>query len=461
LLFVALSVTSVATAAELERAPVARPQPTRAEIAEMPFLERPTEFSAERWMLYGWRLRFYARTKGIFARDLADPSDRAEAYLRGRLRADTALLPTLDAYLDGHLNLRYRRNRDGDDDGVVDGELREAWLKWRPELQIPGAFLQAGRIRIREQRGFWWDEEIEVARIGVDSSLWSGFVGYGARLTQDEIDDDGRRNIQDDLSWLMIEVRHQWQFENFIELRALVQTDTGDRPQVGSFTSRSTSDEDLAWLGGRLTGKTPKKRGRARVHYWFEAVGLTGEETRISPAGGGIVLERRREDASGFAFDFGATLETALPGRFSISAAFATASRYFRQPSIFRNRIVLAGNTYFRRFGEVLRPSLSNMHVVSAAIGFALHRDVWLETVYHHYWQQDAAPYLTDDALVLEPSGTSRNLGHAFDVILGIDVWKKWEVQLAYGAFLAESAFDGKSGNLAQRATASIRKEWP
>jgi hypothetical protein len=45
--------------------------------------------------------------------------------------------------------------------------------------------------------------------------------------------------------------------------------------------------------------------------------------------------------------------------------------------------------------------------------------------------------------------------------LLGVDIWEKWDLQMAYGAFLAESAFDGKSGNLAQRATASIRREWP
>ncbi len=438
------------------------PIPPMEEIATQPLLERPTRFDRDLWMLYGWRLRLRTEAKGIFRRDLIDPSDDGETFLRARLRAETQILPRLDARLDGRVNLRYERTRNDKDDVGVDGELSEGWLRWRQPLGLPVGYLQGGRIRFRDPRSWWWDEDFESALVGIDTSLWKGVFGVGSRLTQNQIDDDGRRNLQKDLTWIFAELRHQWRKDNFVELRLLRQYDTGDDETPGTFTTRIASNEDLLWIGGRLEGRTAPHRGESQIHYWLEAAGLGGRETRLSRIGN-LVIALDRRDVSEWALDAGATWASTWPGRLSFTLAFASGSRRFRQPSLSRNRVVFndSSTTRFRRYGEVLRPSLSNLHVLTAAVGAELARGVWLETLFHRYWQQDAQGFLVDDGLARQPAGSNRDIGQALDVVLGVDAFEGWHLEAIYGALFAGSAWGGKDGDVAQRATLLIRRLWP
>ena len=434
---------------------------TRRQIASLPFANRPTRFDAERWMLYGWRVRAQTQVRGIFTEDIAEPSERNEVFGRARLRLDTELVPHLDAYLDGRVNLRWTRSRSGNRSTVVDGELSEAWLRWDRPLSLPAGFVQAGRIKTKEERGFWWDEEIESFRIGVDTSLWEGQLGVGARLSQDEVDDDGRRELQDDLTWILFELRHQWSFDNFVEFRLLQQFDQGSSDRVGAIARTFATDEDLLWVGGRVTGRTPGSRSSHRIHYWLEAVSLTGHETSLVRLRSDRVASARDRSVSEWALDLGLTLETALPGALSFTAGFATASERFRQPSLFRNRMKFAGNLALRRYGEVLRPNLSNLHIATAAVGLAPFRGAWLQAAYHRYWQANRQPFLADDALVQAPFGRDRDFGHAVDAGIGIDFLDKWRLELIYGVFFADDAFGARDDETAHRGSALLRREWP
>ena len=434
----------------------ARPTSERAD----PVGESLGRFDGDGFEIYGWRLRLQSAARGIYARDVILPG-RGEFLLRHRLRADATFFDKLDLRADGRVNLRYRRDRANRDDVVVDGELSEAWLRLRDPFGLDGAFVQLGRMRLRDDRSYLWDEDIEALRAGFRSSLWSGFAGYGGRLSQGNIEDDGRRDLLRDFGWFFAELRHQWRYEQTLEARVLQQRDFGGNPSLGEFSERFASNEDLLWLSGRAAGRIGRGGGPEALRYWLDVSWLGGDELRLTRDAAQRVTGRRSGSVSEWAFDLGASLELDLSWRTAFTVSYAAGSERFRQPLLARNRAPFTGPVRFRRLGEVLRPGLSNLHVLTLAVGTEVGPQIWLETVFHRYWQDEASSFLVDDALVEQPLGSDRDLGWAVDVVAGLQLAQRWQYVMAYGVFVAGDAFGAREGKAAHRLTLFLRKEWP
>jgi hypothetical protein len=432
-----------------------------------PEARRRTQKTAPgRWSLYDDRLRLRLTTlaKGIFFDDFASApgadDEEVEALTRLRLRADFVLSDLIDGRLDSRINLRWSQDELRDRDLEVDGELTEAWLRARRPIGSGEGFLQIGRSRLREERGWWWDEEFESVRVGYESPLWRSQLGVGERLTQDEIDDDGRRDLRDELTWLFGELSHQWFFENFIEARWLTQIDRDRGPRTGASTSQLAADEDVTWIGVSARGRAPAQWLGLPVRYWLDFAWVGGEEVRLRRAAGSSQVVRDPRHVDGTGLDLGATIETSLPATPAFTFAYAYGSSLYRQPSLKRNRSALSGTPRFRFYGELLRPQLANLHVVTAGVGFALGPHLWLETLGHQYWQDRTRSELRDDPFVQSPDGKNRDLGRGVDVVLGLRPDGPWIFDVAYGVFWAGAAYDAQ-GRDAHRVNLRFGRHWP
>ena len=123
----------------------------------------------------------------------------------------------------------------------------------------------------------------------------------------------------------------------------------------------------------------------------------------------------------------------------------------FRQTGLQDNSDKWLGVDNFRYYGELFDPELSNMHILTASLGFPLFRNSSIEFTYHHYRQAEAAPFLRDVRFKRDPNGLNRALGQEWGVILGIEEWDRWEFELTTSLFRTGQAFSPDEGQLSQR----------
>src|SRR5439155_7306908 len=97
-----------------------------------------------------------------------------------------------------------------------------------------------------------------------------------------------------------------------------------------------------------------------------------------------VVSSRPTRDVSGFAFDARGTWATRAPARPALTLGYAFGSgdsnarrgvdTGFRQPDVFKNRDRFLGADVFRIYGEIVRPNLSNLHIVTGSLGYRVLR---------------------------------------------------------------------------------------
>lgn len=381
--------------------------------------------------------------------------------------------PSVHAYFDGRLNLR-RRNRDdgidSDTDYQADLEVKELWLE-KTDIVIPASYAKIGRSKLLEPRGWWWDDEFESLRSGYDTTLLKTELGIGQRLTQTRINEDERLNFEGDITWLFGTVSHQWRAGQFLEGRLLFQMDDNQNAKVGDILktdAQRNQDNDLVWIGARLTGEESFNNALDKIRYWVDLAYVTGSEERLVTTTTATQQEQvtaiRDEDVDGFAFDVGLTAQPdAIPGAaVTLSYAYAPGdsdNTGYRQPLLHRNKAKFSGFNRFRTYGEVLRPNLSNLHIITAAFGYPLGHNSWLESVYHYYRQDDSSREILDSRLRINPDGRDTDIGHAFDFILGNNLAKGMSYELVAGTFIAGSAFN-TSDDLAYRIAFKLRYDF-
>lgn len=113
----------------------------------------------------------------------------------------------------------------------------------------------------------------------------------------------------------------------------------------------------------------------------------------------------------------------------------------FRQSGLNDNQDRLLGKFSFRYLGELTRFDLQNLVVWTAGIDFRIASDTSLDLVWHHYRQEYALAALGPTRLRLTPDGSSRELGHEVDLLLGINSFDPVRIQLAIGYFQPGEAF--------------------
>ena len=184
-----------------------------------------------------------------------------------------------------------------------------------------------------------------------------------------------------------------------------------------------------------------------RVGYWLNAALRTGV--------------RRGEDGDrdrtlgGHALDAGITwtLDRRFDPSITLGAARASGDRSgsdddegFRQSGLHSNEFRLGGRNRFRYLGEVIDPELTNLRVLTLAVGARLDKRWAVDVAWHRYAQVRADDRLRGADLRYEPSGESTELGDALDVVVGFRGSKSLAVLGTAGLFDPGAAFADDPG---------------
>ncbi|HMS16564.1 MAG TPA: alginate export family protein, partial [Planctomycetota bacterium] len=132
--------------------------------------------------------------------------------------------------------------------------------------------------------------------------------------------------------------------------------------------------------------------------FWLDLGHSFGEEDGVSTRGYGV-------DAMVMWADRDSIVEPSI----YVGFAFGSGERNdpgerrhgFRQSGLHDNAMRLNGVTSFRYMGELVRPELSNLMVLTAGVGFRLFERTSIDFVWHHYRQVIAQPFLVDTRLRL------------------------------------------------------------
>jgi hypothetical protein len=113
----------------------------------------------------------------------------------------------------------------------------------------------------------------------------------------------------------------------------------------------------------------------------------------------------------------------------------------FRQSGLNDNNDRLNGITSFRYLGELMRPELANLRVFTLGGGVRWARDFSVDLVWHHYAQDEASAHLFDSRLRLTPQGIYPELGTEWDLIVGFDAGRAFDMELVLAKFEPGRAF--------------------
>jgi alginate production protein len=131
--------------------------------------------------------------------------------------------------------------------------------------------------------------------------------------------------------------------------------------------------------------------------------------------------------------------------------------RSFRQTSLQANEAGFGGVERFAHYGVTLDPELSNLRVLTLGAGLSLLRSSSLDLVYHYYRLMEPAPFLRDARLEATLTGEERDLGHGVDLVLAIEEWERFELELIATALRAGRAFGEDRGSWSYGGGLAIR----
>jgi alginate production protein len=346
-------------------------------------------------------------------------------------------------------------------------ELRQFWGKTEFH-QLPNWNLQFGRQRIRENRGFWWNRDIDAVRTNFDYTLMKGFVALAEDQAAYTTAKPDQPESEDGRLRLLVENSYQYQPDHFVEGRLAFERDHTDREAVNGLVKIDDEDREdlqLNWAGVRFTGKTLEQKS---LGYRVDLAGVWGtiEQTNSTTgtnSGNRRISSHSDLDVRGWAMDSELTYQvkdmqmqpTFLAGYAYGSGDDATVSgtsHAFRQTGLQGNQGRLGGSgTTVRSYGEVLNPELTNLHILTAGVTVPVLISSDISVFYHDYYlvNKDGQMRSADISASLDGSGS--HVGQALDVIgnfnvdkeLGVDVapLRTTNLRFSVGAFQAGTAY--------------------
>jgi hypothetical protein len=355
----------------------------------------------------------------------------------------------------------------GKSDHVAGVELSEAWILKTGLGGTPLA-LQLGRQQVQDRREWWWDQDLDMARLHYFGKDVSGFIGIGRELGY--YSTLGRRDPEDrGILRFIGNAKWEWADRQEFEIYGLHQQDKSGRYAIGAIIDPDRFDEadgKLNWGGMRLRGRV-KSKFPGKFYYWGDLAFVTGRETVYDSTtlanDSKQITAIGREKVRGWAYDFGASFE--LPFAFKPYLTLGLArgsggSRTFRQTGLQGNNGKFRGNSRFRYYGEVLRPDLSNLQIATAAVGIPIRQDGWVETVWHRYRQPTPRDWISGSRLDIDPLGTNPRIGNELDIIASYRPKSGWDFELTGGAFRAGRAFGAEEGRKAWLVEFKVSKNF-
>ena len=325
--------------------------------------------------------------------------------------------------------------------------------------------LQIGRQNFNEKREWWWDEDLDAVRIYSKIGPWHLEVTMAEEIARISTDKEYIDPEAENVLRVLCRAKWRWDKKQRVELFFLYNYDHSKTESKGDIVNkdqRDKSDADLVWIGARAIGRW-KFRPFGRLYYWLDTAMVWGEEKLIDfddlDGERRIVGSIERRDVYGLAVDAGITWKTRWPWQPSLTLGYAMGSGdhdlkdgtdwSFRQTGLQDNNGKFRGVDRFKYYGELLRPELSNLHILTTSLGLRFLQNSSVEFLYHWYWQVHAAPFLRDARIKTDPRGQDTTIGQELDVVIGIEEWKHFEIELVSAVFSAGDAFGPDSGEIA------------
>lgn len=426
--------------------------------------------------------------------DLTDDGLNHTPSVEGRLKIKAFLPQDITAYWEGRA-VKTRSGGTVEDDtglqtpGSVDAfaEWRQSWVRFDEALGIVPLSFQIGRQRLSEPRALWWNKDFDAVRMMYDTTLFNGMLGLGENLasyrtSQDDFDasDKDRLRAFAEGSWMYHPDHHA-------DLRLFFEKDHSGIEPVGAAVPTNDRDNDdarLLWAGARLWGEKSLNSGvLSGLDYAVDLMGVRGTEKSLGTTASAdpafrTVTGSSERDVRGWGLDANIDFALNAPLKPTLTLGYAFGSGdddttdgtddAFRQTELNGNatRIGLS-STGIRNYGEVLRPELTNIHILTAGVGFPLFMSSDLTFLYHVYFLDEKAAPLGSASVSGTLTGEDSNLGQGLDAVASFDLsselgltstfFDKTSLKMALGAFRAGDAYGIDEGETAMRGAVELR----
>ncbi len=359
--------------------------------------------------------------------------------------------------IDGYLDVRgYRIKGDsGAEDETGDIifnqdflEVRQYWLRHENLFGYLPLSLQVGRQRIKEPRTIWWNKDLDTVRVNFDKTLTKGFVGVGENLVAYRTNGSDYNEDDKDRLRVLGEISHQYKYNHFMDARFMFEHDHSEREQVGQLIDagdRDLNDADLFWLGTRQWGKFKNVTSAlSALHYRFDVMGVYGSEdirstTAVPSSSRQRITAVNDFDVFGWGLDAGVEADTNLP----LSPVFKLGYAYgsgdsdttdnddgaFRQTGLHGNSSRRRGDIKsIRNYGEIFRPELSNLHILSTGLKFPVMDASTLNLDYYSYWLDEKNAPLRSSGITGTLTGQDAHIGQALDLTFNSELLSEYNV---------------------------------
>lgn len=360
-------------------------------------------------------------------------------------------------------------------------EMRQAWVEFDQLWNIPILSLKAGRQRFYEPRGLWWNRDLDAARLSLNSTLTNSFIAIGENLSKYRIGDDNDLEREEEKRLRILgELSHQPVKNHEIGLRFLYEEDHSGTKNIGQTVpdnDRDTEDNNLLWAGARASGKTDN------ITYRADIMAVRGEETitTTTPGPGAdlrTVSTITDRDVFGWGFDGSINIELDTPLEPTLTVGYAYGSgddgngdnNAFRQTGLEGNTSISpAGraSSALRNYGEVLRPELSNLHIVNTGINIPVFQASDINLNYFNYWLDENATTLRSSGISARLNNSDKHVGQALDLAVNINIGKELDIQntifkntafrIRLGGFKAGEAYGSGEDEYAYRGSTELR----
>lgn len=374
-----------------------------------------------------------------------------------------------------------------DTGGLSNGK---SFLEWRQSyfefnnIDKQPLTARIGRQKLREPYGLWWNQDFDSVRALYQTSLFSGNITAGQNLFDYNTNGSTFTNNDRDVARILGEASWQYWYENFFEARLMYQDDHSS-VHVGQVESEQNLDfgtSNLVWAGVRAAGKThvigtPDQK----LAYRVDLLAVDGHEdlatTVAGPGSNRTVTGITGHDVMGWGFD--AATDIPIPNaKPFIHLGYAYGSgdsnangtdNTFRQPGLYGNFSrfgALTENT--DNYGTVLRPELSNIHIVTAGVTMPVFAASDVGAIYRYYRLADAAAALPASGVENNLDGVDKYLGQGVDLLFNTDILKDADLtptkgvtdvtlRSSLGFFWAGKAYGSADGDVAARGLVEVR----
>lgn len=318
-----------------------------------------------------------------------------------------------------YFNLEYSGTLVKDEEKKKDNEtsldLKLAYVSFNKVIE--GMTLTVGRQRMDDEREWLFDDNLDSVRLAYTFQNIAFDFFAGEKRSRDLINNEK----DDEAVNYYVSAAYSLNKDSKFTMYSFYRD---DRVHLG---------ENPIFLGVSLYGALIK-----HFDYWLEFAHVRGKSgsNRIK----------------GFGFDVGFKYKLSflpLKPRINMSVAFGTGDddpgdgkdENFRQTGLQDNNAKLGGIPSVQFYGEMFRPELSNMGILTMGLAIRPTRSTSIELMYHYYHQHHPADEIRDSDVDEDPDGRNEELGQEIDVIVGFKQKPHVNISLVFGYFIPGAAF--------------------